>query len=260
MPNHSTLPRKSLPEPPGVWESRWWSNRTHFLARNKGKLIAIEGIDGSGKHTQTQLLLRRLRHERYRAWAAASVQYGRKAAGLIEEYLNGKYGKPSQVSPYAASLFYAVDRFDQSRELWQHLRAGYVVVMDRYVDSNTAHQGGKIKNASARKKFLRWLYDLEYRILGIPRPDLTLILRIPPTFGQRLVSKKRGRRYLVKGRTHDVHEASLAHLSAAAHTYHWLARTYPKRYAVVECVVRGRLLSPREIHGEIWERVKRFLG
>ena len=113
----------------------------------KGKLIVIEGADGSGKSTQFELLLRRFRKEKIRIVTMKFPQYGKKSAGMVEEYLRGAYGKkPESVSPYAASLFYAVDRFDAAQKIKKWLLEGKTVLLDRYVDSNAAHQRGKIQN------------------------------------------------------------------------------------------------------------------
>src|SRR3989344_8673471 len=162
----------------------------------KGKLIVIDGTDGSGKKTQTQLLIERLQKENYPAVSISFPQYGKKSAGLVEEYLNGKYGKADEVNPYTASLFYALDRFDLSSEIRARLAEGKIIVTDRYVDANAGHQGGKIKNPEERKKFIEWLYDMEYRILGILRPDTVLILYVPAEVGQKLVLEKQQRLYI----------------------------------------------------------------
>ena len=222
----------------------------------KGNLIAIEGTDGSGKKTQTALLLQRLKRSGIKAISASFPQYGKKSAGPVEEYLNGKYGDAAKVSPYAASLFYAVDRLDFSRELRDNLRRGFTVVLDRYVNSNAAHQGGKIKNQTEREKFITWLYDIEYKILGIPKPNATIILHVPAKIGQRLVTKKKKRAYLKGGRRKDGLEANLSHLKAAEESYLWLAKKFPKNHRVIECLKRGTLLSPEEIHAKVFAVLK----
>lgn len=218
----------------------------------KGRLIVIEGTDGSGKKTQTALLEQALRQHGYPVVTLAFPQYGAKSAGLVEEYLNGKYGaKPTDVNPYVASLFYALDRFDAATKIRAWLASGKIVLLDRYVDSNVAHQGGKIANPAQRKKFIAWLYDLEYRILGVPKPDIVFILFVPSRIGQQLVAKKSTRAYLKKG-THDIHEADLRHLKDAEQSYLWLAKTYPKDHRVIACLENKHLLSPEQIHGKMW--------
>lgn len=225
----------------------------------KGKLIVIDGTDGSGKKTQTRLLLERLQKEGYSAVSISFPQYGKKSAGLVEEYLNGKYGKADEVSPYVASLFYALDRFDLSGEIRALLKEGKVIVTDRYVDANAGHQGGKIKDFQERAKFLGWLYDLEYRILGIPRPDIVCILHVPAEWGQKLVAEKQQRLYIEGGKVMDAHEADLGHLKAAEESYLWLARQFPEDHKVIECTQEGQLLSREVIHEKLWQAVAPFL-
>lgn len=222
--------------------------------QRRGKLIVLEGTDGSGKSTQAKLLLARLRQEGIRSATLSFPQYGRKSAGLIEEYLNGRYGAPDRVSPYAASLFYALDRFDAMPRIRTLLNRNDAVILDRYVDSNAGHQGGKIKNSRARAAFLVWLYKLEYTLLGCERPDLVLILRVPAALGQKLVARKKRRAYLTHGHK-DAHERNLAHLRRAEQSYFWLSRRFPRTHRVIECTTRARLLPPEEIHQRVWREL-----
>lgn len=225
----------------------------------KGKLIVLEGTDGSGKGTQLKLLAARLARKKVPIATLAFPQYGKKSAGPIEEYLNGAYGtKPGDVSPYAASLLYAIDRFDAATKIRAWLAAGKTVVLDRYVDSNAGHQGGKIKNPAERKKFLQWLYNIEYRILEIPKPDLVIILHVPAAISQKLVGHKTKRAYLKNG-THDAHERDLTHLKNAEKSYLWFAKTHPKDHRIIECVEQGRLLLPEIIHEKVWNCLEKIL-
>lgn len=225
----------------------------------KGVFIVLEGTDGSGKGTQAKILYERLEKEGFKAWKISFPQYGSKSAGLVEEYLNGKYGPPDKLNPYAASLFYALDRFDLSAKIKEKIENGRIVLADRYVDSNAGHQGGKIKNAKERAKFITWLYDLEYRILNIPKPDLAVILHVPAEIGQKLIIQKEKRSYIAGGKKQDGHEVDLGHLKAAEHSYLWLAKNYPKEHILIECVSQNRLLSPEEISQKIWQVVEPFL-
>lgn len=224
--------------------------------QKKGKLIVIDGTDGSGKKTQTHLLLKRLEKERITAATVSFPQYGKKSAGLVEEYLNGKYGKPDTVSPYVASLFYALDRFDLSKEIRTHLGEGLHVITDRYVDANAGHQGGKIKNPKEREKFLEWLYQTEYELLQIPRPNFVIILHVPMEIGRELVQKKQERLYIEDGKKLDGHEDDPEHMKAAEASYLWLAEQFLEDHKVIECVEQGKLLTPEEIHEKIWELVR----
>lgn len=230
-----------------------------IMEGQKGKLIVIEGTDGSGKGVQTKLLTEHIQKIGRRTSTASFPQYGKKSSGLIEEYLNGKYGNAHKVSPYIASLFYALDRFDLARELKNRLAEGYVVILDRYVDSNAGHQGGKITDPGEREKFIAWLYDIEYRILEIPVPDITIILHVPAAIGQELIAKKQQRLYIEGGRKKDEHERNLTHLHAAENTYLWLAQKFPRDHVVVECVEQGALLSPEIIHERVWNKLKKII-
>lgn len=226
------------------------------MSGQKGKLIVIEGTDGSGKSIQTKLLIERLQKDGSLVASTSFPQYGKKSAGPVEEYLNGKYGSISEIGPYVASLFYAIDRFALSRELRQRLDEGYILVLDRYVDSNAGHQGGKIKDPPEREKFMEWLYDLEYRILSVPKPDLVIILHVPAAIGQKLVLQKQQRLYLEAGKTQDAHESDLEHLKNAEAAYLWLAKKYPQDHIIIECVENGTLLPPEVIHEQLLEIVK----
>lgn len=217
----------------------------------KGKLIVIEGTDGSGKQTQARLLMERLQKEGHAVIASSFPQYGKKSAGLVEEYLNGKYGKSDEVNPYVASLFYALDRFDASVTIRQFLQTEHIVVLDRYVDSNAGHQGGKIADEKKREQFLAWLYEIEYAVLEIPKPDIVVILHVPAEIGQQLVDKKQARLYLEKG-TRDSHEADIQHLQHAEASYLLLAKRFPDDHVVIECVENGQLLPPEVIHQTLW--------
>ncbi len=176
-------------------------------------------------------------------------QYGNKSAGPVEEYLDGKYG---QMTPRAASTFYAIDRFDASFKIRECLNRGEIIVSNRYVTANAGHQGGKIADISERLAFFKWLDDLEYGVFNIPRPDLNIILHMPAEMAQLLVDKKSAaeRRY-VNGKKRDLHEADIQHLKNAERVYTEIAEIFPNT-KLIECVQDGRMLSPEEMHQKIW--------
>lgn len=221
------------------------------MANPKGKLIVIEGTDGSGKKTQTALLIERLKKGGLKAIPASFPQYGTKSAGPTEEFLSGKYGKPTEVDPYISSLFFAVDRFDLSQELKKLLADDYIIILDRYVDSNVGHQGGKIKDPHEREKYVEWLYNFEYKIMGIPKPDLALILHVPAEVNEKLIQQKQTLIAVEKN-----HELGLEHLKNAEASYLWLAKKYPENHRVIECVESGQLLPPEKIHEKVWNIIK----
>lgn len=162
----------------------------------KGKFIVIDGTDGSGKATQMKLLVKELRKKGYKVEVFDFPQYGKKSAGLVEEYLNGKYGSAQDVGPYRGSIFYACDRYAASFKIRKFLEEGKIVISNRYVTANMGHQGGKIKNPKERKRYFNWLYDLEYRIFEIPKPDLNIILHVDAAIAQKLVDNKGVRNYI----------------------------------------------------------------
>lgn len=219
--------------------------------------IMIDGIDGSGKSVQSELLIERLRKEGRPVEIISFPQYGQKSAGPVEEYLNGLYGTAEEVGPYRASILYAVDRFVAAFKIRKWLDDGKIVIANRYVASNMGHQGGKIKDAEARKKFFAWNDDLEYNIFRIPRPDLNIILHVPAAVAQTLVDKKGHREYLA-GAKRDIHEDDLHHLENAEAAYLEIARTFPN-FELVECVENSQLLPIEEIHKKVWEIVRGHL-
>lgn len=211
------------------------------MRKRPGIFIALDGIDGSGKATQAKLLARRIRARR-KVRVIDFPQYGKKSAGAIEEYLNGKYGSVARVRPEVASYFYAVDRYDASFTIRAALKRGEVVIADRYVAANIGHQGGKFSSRNGWRRFVRWLYELEYGIFKIPQPTLNFIFFIPTQLSQRMSGKE------------DIHERDAAHLRGALRSYQWLCEDYPRRFTPIQCAVRGQFRSVQEIHEEIWKK------
>ncbi len=219
----------------------------------QGKFIVIDGTDGSGKGTQTALLVKRLQNNGYEVEMADFPQYGEKSAGLVEEYLNGNYGSALEVGPYRASIFFACDRFAAAPKIKKWINEGKIVIANRYVSSNMGHQSGKIKDAKNREKFLNWLEELEYDIFEIPRPDLNILLYMPPEIGQELVDKKESRDY-IKGKKRDIHEADIQHLKDAAQAYLDLAKNYG--WTTIDCAPEGNLNSIEHISDQLWQKIK----
>jgi dTMP kinase len=222
----------------------------------EGKFIVIDGTDGSGKGTQTQLLVEELRTNGYPVEIADFPQYGQRSASMVEDYLiNKKYG---QVNPRAASIFYAIDRFDASFKIRQWLSEGKIIISNRYVTANAGHQGGKIADDDERLKYFRWLNDLEYNVFGIPKPDLNLILHVPAEIAQQLAKKKwEAQKDYMNGKKTDLHEEDLNHLKNAEKVFLEIAKLFPNT-KLVECAPDGNLMSPQEVHNKIWELVRRI--
>ncbi len=221
----------------------------------KGLFIAIEGTDGSGKTTQFKLLVKALKRAGYKIATADFPQHNKPAAYFVDKYLNGSYGTAQTVGPYRGSFFYALDRYDASFQIKKWLAEDKIVVTNRYVLSNAGHQGGKIKKSSEQKRYWRWLFDLEYRLFGIPKPDINVLLHMPARVAQKLVDKKKARAY-VGGKKRDLHEADLEHLQQAERAYRDLAKIYD--ISIVECV-KNKILTPKEIHYKVWRVVSKLL-
>jgi dTMP kinase len=216
-----------------------------------GKFIVIEGTDGTGKTTQVKLLAETLSSYNYDGVVFDFPQYTNVSSALLENYLKGVYG---ELGPEAASILYAVDRFDASFSVREHLEQGRVVLANRYVSSNAGHQGAKIFDAQERIKFFKWLDHLEYTTFNIPRPDLTIILHLPVQMSLDLIAKG----HAAKGTTPDLHDQDQNHLERAEQVYLEIAELFPNT-KLVECAEDGRLLSPQEIHAKVWELVRRIV-
>ena len=232
-----------------------------------GKFIVFEGLDGSGKSTQTKLLIKRLKREGYKVATIDFPQHGEKSASLVDEYLRGKYGTAEEVGPYRGSIFYACDRYDAGFKIRKWLEDGKIVIADRYLASNIGHQGGKIiENKEEWRKFLKWLYDLEYNIFEIPRPNFNIILKTSPAFSLKLAHKvtdeeKKAKReaYLGDSSKQDIHESDKQHLANTLTSYLEAAKEYPQEFKVIECIENNNLLAPEVIHEKVWKLVEEIL-
>ena len=215
-----------------------------------GKLIVIEGTDGSGKSTQFQLLTQRLERQGQVFQKLVFPQYSEPSSALIRMYLGGEFGSnPSDVNAYAASAFYAVDRYASFKKVWgQWYAEGGLIVSDRYTTSNAVHQASK-EPGEKQAQFLQWLYEFEYDKLGLPRPDLTIYLDVPTDFTERMMRKRESD----TNTSADIHEKDLAYLATCRRTGRSAAAYYG--WTVVECVRDGNMRSIEDIHEEIYRHV-----
>jgi dTMP kinase len=211
-----------------------------------GRLIVFEGIDGSGKTTQVGLMIDRLEREKARFRRLNFPQYKEPSSALIRMYLGGEFGdNPEAVNPYAASTFFAVDRFASYAKDWrQDYREDVMILTDRYTTSNAIHQGSKVP-PDRRQDFFKWLYDFEFGLMELPKPDIVLYMDIPAEAALERI----GLRQQLTGAAADIHERDAGYLRAcwkcgaeAADYYGW--RRIP-------CYDGPRALTPEEIHEEI---------
>jgi len=221
----------------------------------KGKLIVIEGTDGSGKTTQSKRLLQRLEESGFLTAYVDFPKHGEKSSGMVDNYLTGKYGSANEVDPKIASMFYAVDRYDSSFDIRKALSEGRVIISNRYVTASIGHQACKISDTKKRHEFIDWLEDTEYNFFGIPRPDLVILLFVPYSISKKLVESKGKREYI--GSKKDIHESDASHILSAEKTFLEIAKE--KNWSVVDCTKGGNILSIEEINNKVFSIVKGFL-
>lgn len=218
----------------------------------RGQFIAVEGIDGSGKRTQLELLARTFETRGVPYLRVSFPNYESFFGKLVARFLNGEYGGLDQVDAHLSALLYAGDRFESKKALNGALDAGKTILADRYVGSNLAHQTARVPE-SKRVEFLAWLRQLEYELYGLPQEDLVIYLRLPAKEAHRLIALKRARKYTELQR--DILEADIRHLETAAAIYDQLAEA--SNWMTVDCVdanhsaAEPKLFPPDNIHREV---------
>lgn len=211
-------------------------------------LIAIEGIDGSGKGTQGRLLLERARREGLRAELLAFPMYERSFFGReIGRYLNGEFGDLWSVHPKLIATLYAGDRYESAAEVRRLRDELDLVICDRYTGSNQAHQAAKLP-ASERAAFFAWVDTMENDVFGVPRPDRVLFLDLPPEIASGLIAKKEARSYT--DRKADIHEGDAGYLGAVHAAYRELSAR--PEWVTVSCAEGGEVLPIEAIHERVW--------
>ncbi len=228
--------------------------------KKKGKLIVIDGTDGSGKATQAALLAAHLKKAGYKVATIDFPQYGDNFFGeFLGRCLSRQYYNFVKVHPKIASVLYAADRWESKEKIEGWLNKGYIVIADRYVSANQIHQGGKITSTKKRRDFLKWLDEMEYNVFKIPRPNLVLYLSLPLTTMRSLIkerNKKEVRAYLGKGK--DVHEKDMAHLANARESALKLVKEL-NNFKKIDCAPEGNLLPPPVIHEKVFEEVSKII-
>ena len=221
----------------------------------KGKLISFEGIDGSGKGTQSTLL-----HEELKKIGVDSILfsfpcYEKTFFGKeIGAFLRGEFGGIDQVHPKLASILYAMDRYEMRDQILSSLEDGKVVICDRYIDSNIAHQASKLSD-SEKNGFIKWIEELEYGFNKMPSPDLTFFLDVPIEVSKNLVLKKQKRNYTDS--SEDIHEKAHGYLQKVYEAY--LSIDYGKRWKKIECCNDMLMKSPEEINSNVMDVINKEL-
>ena len=218
-----------------------------------GILIAIEGVDGSGKQTQSDLLNKNLKQSGYDVMEIRFPDYESRSSVLVKMYLMGEFSQdPKDITAYQASTFFAADRYASwMTGAWRaHYQKGGIVLADRYTTANMVHQAGKIQDLTERDRFLEWLYDFEFRLYGIPVPDLVFFLDVPPEFQQQIVQSRKNK--ITGGEVQDIHEASREHLLESYDAANYVAKKY--HWEKIDCVHEGTMRSIEEIGAEILEK------
>lgn len=214
----------------------------------KGKLIVIEGTDGSGKTTQTELLLAKLKEE---GIAAETLRFPRYEdnlfGGLIRECLDGKHGDFMAIDPKIGSVLYAADRFETTPKIKAWLQEGKMVILDRYVSSNQIHQGGKIADEKSRAEFLDWLSKMEFDTLGVLKPDVVFYLDVPFEISKTLIEDRIGQQ--------DKADMDFTYLKNSKEAGEYML-SREKDWERVACAPEGALRPREEIAGIIWDKVK----
>ena len=214
-----------------------------------GKLIVFEGIDGSGKSTQFKLICDRLATEGYQFRRVVFPRYDKPSSALVKMYLSGDFGNdPDTVNAYAASSFFAVDRFASFIQDWrEYYESGGLILTDRYTTSNALHQGAKMETEK-RGFFFKWLYEYEFSLIGLPEPDIVVYMDIEASIAAERISCRQAE----TGANADIHEQDLVYLESCALSGRQAASQFG--WYIVECVRNGLDRSEEEIHCEIYNK------
>ena len=219
-----------------------------------GKLFVIDGTDGSGKQTQFEKLKERLDKEGIEYKAISFPNYESPSSGLVKMYLAGEFGQNAKdVNPYIASTFYAGDRYATFKtQLEEFYKNGGIILADRYTTANMVHQAGKITNKEERKKFLDWLWDLEFNLYGLPIPNKVFFLNMPPEYSIKLTEDRANK--ITNEQAKDIHERDKSHIVDSYQAACDLVEEY--NWEEIQCVKDEKIRTIEDIHEEIYKIVK----
>ncbi len=221
----------------------------------KGKLVVIEGSDGSGKGTQLALLVDYLKIHHLPHATLDFPQYYKTFFGRwIGRFLKGEFGRVEDLPPYLLMFPYAADRWQAKEDIERWLAEGKLVVSNRYTGSN-AYQAAKLP-ASERERFITWSFDMEYKAFGIPKEDLVIFLYVPFAVSQRLIELKNARKYLGNGKNKDIHESNITLMQEVERVYLYFCKRFP-HWVKIDCTKNAEILPKETIHQKIVELLKR---
>lgn len=221
------------------------------MENKPGIFIALEGTNGSGKSTQFKLIVDRLKKNGYKVEEFRFPRYDQPSSYFIREYLAGNLGKPENIGPYTASMFFTMDRYRAAKKIKKALSEGKIVVADRFTGSNMAHQGILFDNPEERRGFFIWLDQIEFEMFKIPRPDISIVLRVPADIAINNVSKR--------GNKKDIHESDIEHMKKSVDVYDNLCQLFPKDFKQIDCVRSGKILEEKIINDQIWKTMLAYL-
>lgn len=219
----------------------------------KGKLIALEAGDGSGKGTQAEKLYKRLAAEGHHVKKVEFPDYGSESSALIKMYLNGEFGcDPNEVDPYIASTFYTVDRYASYKKEWEEFyKNGGIIIADRYTTANMVHQAVKITDDIERENYINWLLHFEFTLFQLPVPDCVIFLDMPPEHSRVLINSRVNK---LGEEEKDIHERNYEYIVKSYHNAREVADRH--KWHRINCVAGGRLKDIEEIHEEIYQVVR----
>lgn len=222
-----------------------------------GRLIVIDGTDGSGKETQMKLLTKKLEEKNIDFKRIDFPNYDSPSSSLVKMYLEGDFGTNAKsISPYIASTFFAVDRYATfKKELEDYYKNGGIILADRYTTANMVHQAGKISDKSERKKFLDWIWNFEFNIFGIPVPDKIFFLNMPIDYVERLIKDRKNK--FDENLPKDIHERDRKHLMESYEAACEVAKEY--NWHEIKCVENGNLRTIEDIGNEIFDELEEIL-
>ncbi len=222
-----------------------------------GKLIVIDGTDGSGKQTQMEILESRLKDERIDFKKVSFPNYDSPSSSLVKMYLSGEFGTDAKkISPYIASTFYAVDRYaTYKKELEEYYENGGLIVADRYTTANMVHQAGKIMDKEERREFIEWLWNLEFNIYKIPIPTKVFFLNMPPEYSLKLMENRKNK--FDNEAKKDIHERDKDYLRQSYNAACELAKDYG--WEEIMCVENKKIKTKEKIGNEIFDAVRKII-